>query len=385
MSMRIMHVVDSLGKGGLENGLVNVIRGLDARRFEHVVCTIRQRGDNTARLPVERVRVVCLADHGSRSRVQTPALVRMIRQVQPDVVHSRNWSAIEAVTAGRLARVPAVVHSEHGFETTAAAKEPRRRIWFRRLSYELADRVLAVSFQLRDWHAARTGFPASRFAVIQNGVDRGHFFPDPDVRIRVRDELRIREQEFCIGCVANLLPVKDHMTLLQAIDSLAVRRRDWRLIIVGEGPERVRLKAFVDAHPAWKDRVSFLGLSSRVPDLLRAMDVFVLTSIAEGMCNSLLEAMATGLPVLATAVGGNPEIVVDGESGLLFPAGDVRALASRLWQLCDNPRLRPQLGHRAVERVRNQFSIESMIRAYEQLYLSLRPTAAVPVLSPGRR
>ena len=127
----------------------------------------------------------------------------------------------------------------------------------------------------------------------------------------------------------------------------------------------------------------FLGSSSRVPEVLRAMDVFVLPSVAEGICNSLLEAMATGLPVIATAVGGNPEVVVDGESGLLFPAGDVAALADRLTRLRAQPEVRSELGLRAIERVRSEFSLDSMVRAYEQLYLGLRPVAGVPALSAG--
>jgi sugar transferase (PEP-CTERM/EpsH1 system associated) len=383
MPIRVMHVVNNLGRGGLENGLVNLIQRMDPRRFEHVVCTIRGLGPNAGRLPIERVQVMTLAETGSRSLVQTPALVRAIRRFQPDIVHSRNWAAIEAVGAGRLVRAGAVVHSEHGFEAKASTDEPRRRICFRRLAYELADRVLAVSFQLRDLHASRTGFPARKIRVIHNGVDRERFFPDPETRNRMRGELGILESELCIGSVGNLLPVKDQMTLLKALAALTDRFGEWRLLVVGEGAEDRKLRAFVDAHPAWKHRVMFLGSSSRVSELLRAMDVFVLPSVAEGICNSLLEAMATGLPVIATAVGGNPEVVVDGESGLLFPAGDVPALVSHLSRLSAQPGLRAQLGQRAIERVRNEFSLDSMVREYEQLYLGLRPVAGVPALSAG--
>jgi sugar transferase (PEP-CTERM/EpsH1 system associated) len=383
MPIRVLHVVNSLGKGGLENGLVNLIDRMDPGRFEHVVCTIRGLGENLERLPRARIQVLSLARPGSQSRFQTPALVRTIRRFQPDIVHSRNWAAIEGVVAGRLARAHAVVHSEHGLEMRAAAKEPRRRVYFRRAAFELADRVLAVSHQLRDLHARRTGFPARKITVIHNGVDATQFFPDPDTRARMRQEMRIPESAFCIGCVANLLPVKDHATLLAAVDALPASCGDWRLLIVGDGPEGPKLKTFVEAHPRWKDKVLFLGTSGRVRELLTTMDVFVLASVAEGICNALLEAMATGVPVIASAVGGNPEVVVGGESGLLFPAGVVRALTTHLSQLAAEPALRAALGRRARERVRSEFSVQSMVHAYEQLYLSLGRAAGAPALSVG--
>src|SRR3954447_18623730 len=158
MPIRILHVVDHLGKGGLENGLVNVIENLDSTRFEHVVCAIRKLGPNADRLGKSRVRVICQEKQDSDSRFQAGILARTIREVRPDIVHSRNWAAVEAVIAGRWTRFCKVVHSEHGLEADAAAHEPKRRIWFRRLAYHLADRVLSVSYQLRDLHATRTGF-----------------------------------------------------------------------------------------------------------------------------------------------------------------------------------------------------------------------------------
>ena len=135
------------------------------------------------------------------------------------------------------------------------------------------------------------------------------------------------------------------------------------------------MKDFVHAHSAWEQRVSFLGSSNRVPELLRAMDVYVLPSVNEGICNSLLEAMATGVPVTVTAIGGNPEVVVDGESGLLFPVGDIRELTEQLLLLVAQKDLRAQLGQKALRRVRQEFSIDSMVRNYAQVYESLAPEA----------
>ena len=380
MALRIMHVVNNLGRGGLENGLVNLTRHLDPRRFEHVICAIRGLGPSTERLPRDRVQVRALDEAASASRLQLPALVRAIRDVRPDVVHSRNWGAIEAVLAARIARVRGVIHSEHGFEAAASVAEPWRRRGFRRIAYEAADRVLTVSSQLRDLHAARTGFRASRISVIHNGVDCSRFSPDPAIRRTVRNELGIAETALCVGSVGNLLPVKDHNTLLESLAVLDSRRVDWQLLLIGEGPERARLQAFVDGR-GWQSRVRLLGSSHRVPDLLRAMDVFVLPSLAEGMCNALLEAMATGLPSIVTAVGGNPEVVVDGESGLLWPAGDCQALAVQVERVWEDPGLRARLGQGALRRVRDQFSLESMVQAYEKLYRNVRPATGVPQLS----
>lgn len=376
MPIRILHFVDTLGKGGLENGLVNIVERSDPGRFEHVVCAVRGLGANRDRL-AERARVMLLNGKQPRVPVRIPAMARAIREVRPDVVHSRNWAAIEAVAAGRWAGSCAVVHSEHGLDSGTGAREPRRRVWFRRLAYQMADRVLSVSCQLRDLHARRTGFPAEKIAVIHNGVDSNRFFPDPAARARVRHELGLSDEEFCIGCVANLNPVKDHPTLLKAVAEFSQECGDWRLLLVGTGPQRPALERLVAEHPNARDRVVFLGLSDRVPALLNAMDVWVLPSLAEGISNALLEAMATGLPVVATDVGGNPEVVVDGQSGLLFPAGDRGKLASHLSTLRARVDLRVQLGKQALRRVREEFSIGSMIRKYERVYESLA-TAAVP-------
>ena len=384
MPIRIMHVVDHLGKGGLENGLVNLINGLDPDRFEHVVYAMRRLGPNADRLPAN-VRVICLGKQDTDFPVQTRRLARDIRAVDPHIVHSRNWGAVEAVAAARWVRSCAVVHSEHGLEADAHAKEPWRRICFRRLAFELANRVLAVSYQLRDLHARRTGFAAHRIEVIHNGVDGTRFFSDAAVRSRMRTELGISADEFCIGCVGNLLPVKDYMTALKATERLAGTLKRWRLVIAGEGSERSKLEAFVNEHPQWKAHVTLLGSSDRIRELLNAMDVYVLPSLSEGISNSLLEAMSTGLPVIASATGGNPEVVVDGESGLLFPVGDFAKLAEQLIFLERHPEIREQLARRAVCRVREEFSIDSMVRNYARLYESLgRRMAAAPVSATVR-
>jgi sugar transferase (PEP-CTERM/EpsH1 system associated) len=379
-----MHVVDHLGKGGLENGLVNLINGLDPERFEHVVYAMRLLGPNAERLPAH-VRVMCMGKRDTDFPVQLRRLMRDIRAVDPHIVHSRNWGAVEAVAAARWTRTCAVVHSEHGLEAAGYVREPRRRCWFRRVAFELADRVLTVSYQLRDLHARRTGFAQSRIGVIHNGVDGSRFFPDEEARFRMRAELGIAEDEFCIGCVGNLLPVKDHVTALRAVAAIAGALPRWRLVIAGEGPEREKLEGFIAAHPQCRGRISLLGAHDRIPELLNAFDVYLLPSLSEGISNSLLEAMSIGLPVIATETGGNPEVVEDGKSGLLFPAGDSSKLAQQLLNLEGRPQARKQLGRSAISRVREEFSIESMIRNYARLYESLGQKAEAATMSAAVR
>jgi glycosyltransferase involved in cell wall biosynthesis len=195
----------------------------------------------------------------------------------------------------------------------------------------------------------------------------------------MRQELGLAADEFCIGCIGNLFPVKGHLTALEGMAEFSRQCRNWRLLLIGDGPERAKLESFLAGHPEWAHRVTFLGLSHRVPELMRALDVYVLPSIAEGISNSLLEAMASGVPVVATATGGNPEVVVDGDSGLLFPVGDGARLAAHLLRLYDEAKLREDLSARARRRVNEEFSLESMVGRYARLYENLGRKTALPV------
>jgi sugar transferase (PEP-CTERM/EpsH1 system associated) len=369
MPIRIMHVLESLGVGGgVETGVAHLIEGMDRQRFEHILCAVFPVGPW-----IERFRIapmVPLEQPRKRLSVQVGPLSRAIRQMNPDIVHSRNWGALEAVIAARWVRCCRVIHSEHGVEVDPAS-EPKGRAWFRRVSFEMADRVFSVSHQLRDSLARCTGFSARKIGVIHNGVEIARFRREPAVRRRFRTELGLSEREFAIGCVGRLSRIKDYPTILRAAEQFEQFCPAWRLLILGEGTERQELEKLVTATAVLQRRVCLLGASDRVADFLNAIDVYVLPSIREGISNSLLEAMAASLPVVATNTGGNPELVVDGESGILFPVGDSERLAELLRGLYNQPETREQLGTQALARVRRQFSLDSMISKYEHLYQEL--------------
>jgi glycosyltransferase involved in cell wall biosynthesis len=228
-----------------------------------------------------------------------------------------------------------------------------------------------MSLQLREVLSQRTGFSANKIAVIHNGVDCLAFRPDPSRRIHIRQELGIADGEFCIGCVANFFPIKDHITLLKAMAEFSRVHRNCRLVLIGEGPELPKVTAFLAGDSSVSERVSILGSTNRVSEFMTALDVYVLPSLSEGISNSLLEAMATGVPPIVSATGGNPEVVVDRECGLLFRVGAVNELLQHLLLLREKPETARYIGEKALLRARTSFSIDSMVQRYEQLYRDL--------------
>jgi glycosyltransferase involved in cell wall biosynthesis len=174
-----------------------------------------------------------------------------------------------------------------------------------------------------------------------------------------------------LGSVGRMVPIKDHQTLLRAAENLGEHGISVRLLLAGAGPELQRYQQFANGSAELSDRVVFVGSTIEVPALLNALDIFVLPSLSEGMSNTLLEAMASSLPVVATNVGGNPELVEDGRSGWLFQPGDVSGLTAKLERLTKDPNLRQALGQAARNRAVEQFSLELMIDRYRKLYLDL--------------
>ena len=235
----------------------------------------------------------------------------------------------------------------------------------------MADQVFTVSQELRHYHARQAWLSPDRIRVIYNGVDAGRFRPRPELRLNLRPELGIPVDSFVIGSVGRLVRIKDFLTLLRAGECLVRRGVDARIVLVGSGPELSRLQEFVSSSSDISGRVFFLGVSDRVPDLMNIMDTYVVTSICEGMSNTLLEAMACGLPTVATRAGGNPEVVEENQTGCLFSPRDVNGLAENLYAFAVKKELRAQFGESARRRILQTFALERMLNEYCQLYLSL--------------
>jgi sugar transferase (PEP-CTERM/EpsH1 system associated) len=370
-SLRIIHVINSLGVGGAERGTLKVMEGLDAQHFDQNLCTIRGADPQLAYSPLLKDRLLMAGQAKPGFQFLLFQLVSIFRNRKPHIVHSRNWGAIEAVLAGRIAGVPVVIHSEHGYELDMLSGLPLRRRALRRACYPMCDAVFTVSRQLQEYHGAQVGISPKQIRVIPNGVDTRLYAPDEYRRQQARERFGFAPEHFVLGSVGRLVPIKGHDTMLRAGEVLLERNKNVRLLIVGAGPELERLRSYVESSPLLKNRVVFAGAISDVAECYHAMDVFVLPSICEGMSNTLLEGMASGLPCVATNVGGNPELVSHGQEGFLFSPGDVSQLAGFVQQIDNDGILRARLAAAARQRAVSCFSLERMMAAYTNLYCEL--------------
>jgi sugar transferase (PEP-CTERM/EpsH1 system associated) len=368
-ALKVLHVVNNMGLGGTEKVVLKLAAKL-TEGFEHRVCCVRRYDTGLVQSTLRPEQLIALDLPQSRFAVFVPQLAKAIRSCNPDIVHSRNWGAIEAVFAARLAGVPVVVHSEHGYDV-ALEKTSLRQRWVRRLACSAADAFFTVSRELQDFHARQAGLPSERIRVLYNGVDTANFTPRPDVRARIRAELGIAPEEFVVGAVGRMVPIKDYETLVRAAGVLAGANLRFKLMLVGDGRELPGLVALARSLPGVDACFLPLGERDDIPELLAAMDVFVQTSLREGMSNTVLEAMSTGLPAAVTAVGGNPEVVEEGINGWLFQPGDVQRLSQLLLSLASDQTLCRRAGTAARLHVQEKFSNGTMLENYRALYMEL--------------
>jgi sugar transferase (PEP-CTERM/EpsH1 system associated) len=300
-------------------------------------------------------------------------LRRTLRQMRPDIVHSRNLGALDAQWTAFLAGVPVRIHGENGRDTYDLDGTNFRYNLLRRSVRPFIHRYSAVSRDLADWLVRTVHVRPERVHQIYNGVDSRKFHPREGPGLIPEFPGGLPEDPFVVGTVGRMAAVKDQLTLVDAfVELLRARpelRSRLRLLIVGDGAMRKgcveRLEAAGAAGLAWLP-----GERADVAELMRAMDLFVLPSLAEGISNTILEAMACGLPVAATRVGGNPELVQEGRTGELFPVSGRSALVATIARYCDDPAMARAQGAAARRDVEARFTLEAMVRGYCDLYES---------------
>jgi len=363
-NIRILHVLHAFSHGGLENGIVNIInRSPD--HLVHELCFLYRGGEFLQRL--ERpVRYYELHKRPGNDIRLILRLRELFRQSNVDLVHTRNWAGFDGVLAACLTLRPAVIHSEHGRDIADPDGKNRRRNLARRAMAFRTSKFIAVSKDLYRWLKGTVRIPEKKLLCIPNGVDTNRFRPGRNLELR--RSWGIGDHEFVVGAVGRLDPIKNHVGLITAIRSLQVRGYKVRLVLAGDGSERLKIEKLLSS--SFTEKPILLGARSDVEELYRAFDLFVLNSFAEGMSNTLLEAMASGLPAVCTAVGGNVETVTDGQSGMIIKPNDDLALAEAIRHYLSSPGMRIAHGHTARARIINQFSLEQMVDKYISLYES---------------
>jgi glycosyltransferase involved in cell wall biosynthesis len=304
-----------------------------------------------------------------------PRLRSLIRQEGIDLIHAHHWGPFFYAAMARVpSRSPAVLLTEHGRQHP----DPPRRSHFvaNRLLLGRHDRLLAVGQRVRQALIDKEGFPSHRVEVIYNGIDTVAFADAERCRGTVREELGIGEGEFVILQVARLHALKDHATAIRAIGRVVNRLRDVRLILAGEGPQASEIGCLID-RLGLRAHVQLLGHCSEVKRVLAAADLALLSSVSEGIPLSLIEGMAAGLPVLATRVGGIPEVVEEGRTGMLVSAGDDEAMAQQILRLADDGACRERMGQAGRERASELFSETRMVAQYDRLYRDMTIRRAV--------
>jgi len=359
----IARLITWLPVGGIERKLIAVLARLDRRKFTPMIICLRERGilaDDAEKLGIPVT--VCQL----RSRIDPASiwrLSRLLRERKVQLVHTHMYRANTSGTiAAKLARVPVNIANIHNLNTW----ETRRQLWQDRLLTRGRDAVIAVSQAVADDYRSRIPQAAGKLHVIYNGVDESVFYPGQDSELQ--ESLSLPPEIPVIGIIGRLVEHKGHDLLLLSLSRLPADL-PWRLLIVGDGPNRGHLQELT-LGLGLSGKVSFLGLRHDIGRIMRVLNIFTLPSRREGFANVILEGMASGLPCVVTAVGGNPEAVVDGETGFLIAADDGNALYAHLRTLLTDAELRRAMSAAALERSK-LFSLGKMVQRIEELYSSL--------------
>lgn len=351
--INVLHVVLSLQVGGLERVVIDLINNQSSDINSYVVC-LEEQGELEA--PCRAAGIYVLHKRPGLSMGMIRQLYCLIRKLEINLIHTHNpVPHFYGSLAGFSAGIP-IIHTKHGRNFPNEA----RKVWLNRISSLLTSKIVAVSRNAAEVSLDIEKIPASKLMVILNGVNIAQF--NEHVGTTQKNNTPVR-----IGIVARLSAEKDHHTLLKACEVLAENKTDFHLNIIGDGPLRGELEQTVrnlklDRH------VTFLGMRHDIPALLEDLDIFTLSSTTEGISITLLEAMASSLPIVATNVGGNPEVVVDGTTGFIVPPEQPEALAEKLSLLIHDRTLRTKMGQAGRERVIEKFDMRQAARHYELLY-----------------
>lgn len=362
-----MQLILGLQVGGLESMVQRLVTGLDRQRFESLVCCIDELGPLAEQLQQAGIVVHLLKRRPGTDWRYPRQLAKLLKAQRIDVLHLHNPTALfYGSLAGRLAGIRPIIYTEHGRDYSCGWKS--RLI--NGLALRLVHHVVVLHERARDYAQRAERVPAARISKIYNGIQAPPAVQD--ARQRARKILALGANTPLIGIVARLDPIKNLPVLITAMQQVQQHCADARLLIIGDGPLRETLETQIAAERL-QDAVHMLGTRSDVADILPALDLLVLPSISEGLSMTLIEGSAAGLPLVASDVGGNNELVIDGVNGLLVPAGEPLPLAQAMLTLLQDRAQARVMGDASRQRFRQHFDAATMIAGYQSLYSSAQP------------
>ena len=367
----VVHVMYRFDTGGLENGVVNLINHMTVDAYRHTIVALSEVTDFRKRILRSDVEFIALRKPPGHGVWQYPKLFQLFRRLKPDIVHSRNLAALEVQAPAWAANVPLRIHGEHGRDVGDFDGSNLTYQRVRRFYRPFVHHYIALSRDLDDYLVQKVHVPHKKITQAYNGVDTVRFHPAPGGTQPITGCPFDPARHWLVGTVGRMQTVKDQVMLahafVQAIALAPKLRSRLRLVMIGEGPLRAQAQAALEA--AGVAELAWLpGERDDVADIMRGLHLFALPSLAEGISNTILEAMASGLPVLATDVGGNADLVVVGQTGDIVPSADPRAMAQRLVEFASDPERALVMGRAGRQRVQASFSIQAMVSTYQAVY-----------------
>jgi sugar transferase (PEP-CTERM/EpsH1 system associated) len=379
--LHIMHVVRvGFAGGGMENGIINVANGLCAGRFRVSICALDSQETFSGQIRRPDSAYYLLPKREGIDWLLIWRLARLFRHTRVDVVHSHNWGTfLYSVLAAKLAGVP-IIHGEHGKNLAELNETNRPKSWAKRVLGRRVDRLVTVSQTIAaEW--AGYGVPPGKIEWIPNGVDLDRFHPRPE-KPELRRAFSLPEHGLLIGSVGRFDPIKNYEVLIEAFGRLAPRFPESRLALLGDGPREPNLRSLADTIGV-RDRVFWLGRRPDPENFLPALDIFALPSLSEGMSNVVLEAMASGLPVVSADLPGHREVFAPGSEGVVVSPCDAQALGDALEGLIGDAERRLAMGAAARRRVLARFNLRRMISDYERLYARYAQQEQIKAVAAG--
>lgn len=374
--VHVTHLIWHFGTGGLENGVVNLINHLPEGEFTHSIITLTgHQPEFAARIQTNNVHFYCLHKREGHDWAILPRLNTLLKKLKPDVLHSRNLATLELQLVGWLRKVPLRLHGEHGWDSYDIGGSNKKYQILRRLLHRFVHRFICLSAESEQYLIHKVGVPGSKLLRICNGVDTDKF---GQAQAQALDSLGLvaTPSPLIIGTVGRLAKIKNQALLINAFALLCHQQpelmQQCKLLLVGDGPCKAELEQLAQQHQL-HNRIVFAGNRTDVAQLMACLDVFVLPSLAEGISNTILEAMAAGIPVIATNVGGNPELLPESlHQTNLVASDDVAALATAMLRYVSSEQARCGDSQLVKKHCQQYFSIARMVERYRTLYQMTR-------------